>query len=40
MGHDSERTTEIYLKSLERNIINKANRDLIADVFKNNEEKK
>jgi integrase len=40
MGHDSERTTEIYLKSLECNIINKANRDLIADVFKNNEEKK
>lgn len=35
MGHDSEKTTEIYLKSLECNIINKANHDLLAKVFRN-----
>ena len=34
MGHDSEKTTEIYLKSLECNVINKANHDLLANVFK------
>lgn len=35
MGHDSEKTTEIYLKSLECNIINKANHELLANVFQN-----
>ena len=35
MGHDSEKTTEIYLKSLECNVINKTNHDLLAKVFKN-----
>ena len=34
MGHDSEKTTEIYLKSLECNVINKTNHDLLANVFK------
>ena len=34
MGHDSEKTTEIYLKSLESNVINKTNHDLLANVFK------
>ena len=29
MGHDSEKTTEIYLKSLECNVINKTNHDLL-----------
>ena len=28
MGHDSEKTTEIYLKSLECYVINKTNHDL------------
>ncbi|MBO6253472.1 MAG: tyrosine-type recombinase/integrase, partial [Bacteroidaceae bacterium] len=37
MGHDSEKTTEIYLKSLECNIINKTNHDLLANVFKNDD---
>ena len=36
MGHDSEKTTEIYLKSLESNVINKTNHDLLANIFKNN----
>ncbi|MBO7067135.1 MAG: site-specific integrase [Bacteroidaceae bacterium] len=35
MGHDSERTTEIYLKSLECNVINKTNHDLLNNVFRN-----
>lgn len=35
MGHDSEKTTEIYLKSLESATINKANHNLLANVFKN-----
>ena len=35
MGHDSEKTTEIYLKSLECNVINKTNHELLAKVFKN-----
>lgn len=35
MGHDSEKTTEIYLKSLECNLINKTNHELLANVFKN-----
>ena len=35
MGHDSEKTTEIYLKSLECNIINKTNHDLLNNVFRN-----
>lgn len=35
MGHDSEKTTEIYLKSLECNVINKTNHELLANVFKN-----
>ena len=34
MGHDSEKTTEIYLKSLECNVINKTNHDLLNKVFK------
>ena len=34
MGHDSEKTTEIYLKSLECNVINKANHELLANVFR------
>lgn len=34
MGHDSEKTTEIYLKSLECNVINKTNHELLANVFK------
>lgn len=33
MGHDSEKTTEIYLKSLECNVINKTNHDLLSFVF-------
>ncbi|MCR5334896.1 MAG: site-specific integrase [Bacteroidaceae bacterium] len=33
MGHDSEKTTEIYLKSLECNVINKTNHDLLNSVF-------
>ena len=33
MGHDSEKTTEIYLKSLECNVINKTNHDLLNHVF-------
>ena len=34
MGHDSEKTTEIYLKSLECNVINKTNHDLLNSVFR------
>ena len=34
MGHNSERTTEIYLKSLECNVINKTNHDLLNNVFR------
>jgi len=37
MGHDSEKTTEIYLKSLEYNVINKTNHELLASVFKNDD---
>ncbi len=33
MGHDSEKTTEIYLKSLECNVINKTNHELLNSVF-------
>ncbi|MCR4922155.1 MAG: site-specific integrase [Bacteroidaceae bacterium] len=33
MGHDSEKTTEIYLKSLDCNVINKTNHDLLNNVF-------
>ena len=33
MGHDSEKTTEIYLKSLECNIINQTNHDLLNSIF-------
>jgi len=33
MGHDSERTTEIYLKSLEGSIIHQANNELLNQVF-------
>ena len=33
LGHDSEKTTEIYLKSLECNVINKTNHDLLNHVF-------
>lgn len=35
MGHDSEKTTEIYLKSLDCNIIDKMNHDLLNSVFQN-----
>ena len=34
MGHDNEKTTEIYLKSLECNIINKTNHELLNNVFR------
>ena len=34
MGHDSEKTTEIYLKPLECNVINKTNNDLLNNVFR------
>lgn len=33
MGHDSERTTQIYLKSLENTMINDANHRLLDEVF-------
>lgn len=33
MGHDSEHTTQIYLKSLERTVIDDANHQLIENVF-------
>lgn len=33
MGHNSEKTTEIYLKSLECNVINKTNHELLNNVF-------
>lgn len=33
MGHDSERTTQIYLKSLENNVIDEANRNLLKKIF-------
>ena len=36
MGHNSEKTTEIYLKSLECNVINKTNHDLLNNVFRKN----
>lgn len=44
MGHDSEKTTEIYLKSLEGNVIHQTNCELINKVFnitpqKNSEER-
>lgn len=35
MGHDSEKTTEIYLKSLECNVINKTNHQLLSHIFRN-----
>ena len=38
MGHDSEKTTEIYLTSLECNVINKTNHELLASVFKSDAE--
>ena len=34
MGHDSEKTTEIYLKSLDCNVINKTNHELLNNVFR------
>ncbi|MBR1768946.1 MAG: site-specific integrase [Bacteroidales bacterium] len=34
MGHESEKTTEIYLKSLKSNIIHQSNHDLLANVFR------
>jgi integrase len=37
MGHDSEKTTEIYLRSLECNVINKTNRALLDSVFHSEE---
>lgn len=33
MGHDSEKTTEIYLKSLEENLIHQTNSELLEHVF-------
>lgn len=33
MGHDSERTTRIYLKSLENNMIDEANHNLLEKIF-------
>lgn len=33
MGHDSEKTTQIYLKSLEGNVIHQMNQKLINQVF-------
>ena len=33
MGHDSEKTTEIYLKSLEGNVIHQTNSELLNRVF-------
>ena len=38
MGHDSEKTTEIYLKSLKCNIINQANHELLTNVFGGNDD--
>ena len=40
MGHDSEKTTEIYLKSLECNVINITNHDLLNNVFRKAREKR
>lgn len=34
MGHESERTTEIYLKSLDCSVIHEANSELLSNVFK------
>ena len=33
LGHDSELTTQIYIKSLENNIVHKANRTFINQIF-------
>lgn len=33
MGHDNEKTTEIYLKSIEDGEIDQSNRSLLAAVF-------
>lgn len=35
LGHDSEKTTEIYLKELACNVINRTNHELLARVFRN-----
>lgn len=35
LGHDSVRTTEIYIRSLDGNIIDQANHTLLEHVFKN-----
>lgn len=35
MGHDSEHTTQIYLKSLENTVINEANHKLLNHIFYN-----
>ena len=40
LGHDSVHTTEIYLKSLDGNIIDKANHALLEQVFKKEKQKK
>ena len=40
MGHDSEKTTEIYLKSLESNIIHQTNGELLNHVFHTHERDK
>ncbi|KAA2648104.1 site-specific integrase, partial [Alistipes onderdonkii] len=33
MGHASEKTTQIYLASLENSVIDQANRSLIASLY-------
>ena len=40
MWHDSEKTSEIHLKSLECNVINKTNHDLLNNVFRKAREKR
>lgn len=40
LGHDSVHTTEIYLKSLDGNIIDKANHALLEQVFKKDKRRK
>ena len=35
LGHDSELTTQIYIKSLENNVVHEANRTFINQIFSN-----
>jgi len=39
MGHNSEKTTQIYLKSLEASVIHQTNRELLKHVFRKKEPK-